>query len=287
MPVTVSSYHFRLPDVAAIRAVAARLVRGQAWVSPISNGWVSLYDAYLDRPDLHEMMRVAQVASADLGCVVMGVVADEGQMAYALYDRGQEKDVHVAEPERFSEPWSGDRVRGKAEVLLQYSQEPVALEALEAVLHGGAMPGSGMTAEQFEAVRRKVQERLPQALGTPEAVQKMLAQAAEQIKFMPTGMLESFFRSMGLPANHPALLALRANPAEFIRQMALDSDAVSRFSQQIASGFQGENMPNLKPGPIEKAVVVTRVLGIPAEHVLTTYPTVAGAPPAGFLTVNR
>jgi hypothetical protein len=274
----VSCYCLR--SLVDVEPSARRLVRGEAWLSPAVNGWSSLYDAYLDRPDVEEMHRVASAASRELECVVFALFATPEQLVYVLYDGGLLQDAYAAKPEALS---VADRTQyaGQADAVLRYCLEGTSREALEAVLHGGSIPGSGMTNEHFDTIRKKVQERLPADLGNPDVVQKMLVQAAEQMKMMPPGMVETFLRSLGVPPNHPALQAMQANPAEFIQRMAADGDAVRRFSEQIAAGFNAD-MPSLALGPMEKAALLSRAMGLPDSQAMTSYGQVANVRPSGF-----
>ncbi|HEY4003166.1 MAG TPA: hypothetical protein VGO93_30135 [Candidatus Xenobia bacterium] len=282
-----SSYHVRTEDVERASRQLAPLVRGQAWLSQPERGWISLYDAYLDRPDPDEMQRMALSASQQLEVPALGLFVSPGSpLVYVLADRGELVDAYASRPDALSlSVEERAQFRGRAHRLMGYVQPGVAQEGLEALLHGGPPPGSGLTAEHVDAMRQQLQGRMPQM--TPEMVQGMLQQAAQQLRFVPPAMLEGFLRSMGLPPDHPALVQMKTNPSEFFARLAADESAVKQFADNIVRGFEAGPGEAIVP-PQDQAVALAHALGIDPGRVQLSFMAVNGlGAPDGFRLLTR
>jgi hypothetical protein len=271
METSLTNYQIRHSDHSAVERAVRNIILESAYLSPVKDGWVSLYDAVTDRQNPQEMHRIASTLSAGLGAVVIAFLADEGAdvLAYVLYDRGNLRDEYVSRPAHFGpvDAQREARLRGRPEVLWEYCPDSTVGEVEEA-FEG---PESAPVADPTEDLVSRVRAQFQQTMGgsQPEDVRRMLQMAVDQARFMPPAMVKMMLQSMGIPADDPKFAPLLENPAAFLQSMLLNPEAIKRVTEQFAGG---------EPAP-EKSVKVARprltrlaeVLNIDPDRALLSF----------------
>jgi hypothetical protein len=139
------NFHAKTPSCDAIQSALADLAE-QAWVAPVENGWVSVYEADSSSQSEETICRLAESLSREVRCPVIAFcVHDSDVLLYWLFDGGDEKDRFNSCPDYFGDleemsddPDEAESYRnatvGRADVLAGYCSPPVAVEAVEQLL---------------------------------------------------------------------------------------------------------------------------------------------------------
>jgi hypothetical protein len=136
----ITSYHVRSAEVDAVRAALIERF-AQCWMGPCEGGWISFYEG-----EAIEMGEIPKTISKELGCAVIGFnVTDSDFLCYVLCDTGWELDVYNSWPyccDGIRDPGmpqaEKDRLKGRADVLLEYCPPGTDYEALESLLQDRA-----------------------------------------------------------------------------------------------------------------------------------------------------
>ncbi|MHB2016190.1 MAG: hypothetical protein ACYCW6_04510 [Candidatus Xenobia bacterium] len=275
MSALAASCHVKIADPATVEPVLRAVLRTPAWISDASGGWVSVYDGWPGRHDIEEAARLARHLSACLAVPVIGfVTADPEALFYVLHDKGELLDQYPP---------------GHADVLLLHTRPGASFNDLVRLLESAAAAPTGRDAapgpDFLNSLRDQLRGRMPAEALNPEALQKMLMVAAEQMRFMPPAMLDAVLASMGLPVNHPALAALKADPAAFIQQMASNPHVIGDFSRQMQA-FAGKAPADPGLSSADRRSGLADALGIAPERAALDFAEVESSAPAGFIRLE-
>jgi len=83
----------------------------RAYITPLREGIVCVYDEVIDTQDLQELSDLTASLSSDLGCLALGVLNhDDDVLYYEVWDSGEQKDEYNSNPAYFgdSEPEEDD-----------------------------------------------------------------------------------------------------------------------------------------------------------------------------------
>src|SRR5688572_27479895 len=85
----------------------------KAYVSPVANGFVCVFDEICDRQEVREITRLGKALSAHLRCAALAVLNhDDDVFWYQVYENGDVLDEYNSRPDYFrgaaSPPHGGD-----------------------------------------------------------------------------------------------------------------------------------------------------------------------------------
>ncbi len=152
------NYQVKSVDAAAVVAAAGGLVQGRAYVSPVKNGWVTLYDERSETQDAYEIGRIGEELSLKLGTAVMAIVVNNSTlMVYYLFDNSDLLDEYNSSPPPINPAAEADqhyRFAGRPEILLNYCPPGTQRSLIEKALHrGDALVEGGFATNIFAEER--------------------------------------------------------------------------------------------------------------------------------------
>jgi hypothetical protein len=134
-----TNYQVRSNSAMAVRDAMSPLAEKRAYVSPPTNGWVTVYDEESDSQDDAVIRKVAAALSKTLNTVVLAFLVHDSDIAmYWLYESGRLCDEFNSNPDYFGEPVNDAtraRVAGKTDALLPLCKPGTAHAELEEALH--------------------------------------------------------------------------------------------------------------------------------------------------------
>src|SRR4051794_36034958 len=159
MSASFVNYHLRTSDVAAVVRAAEQFISSRAYVSPATNGWITMYDETSDGQNPAEIDRLSHELSLTLHAPLLAFLVDDSSLfAYYLFDdQGCLIDEYNSAPTMFGQLAAADslqRFAGQPVLLEQYCQPGVNLEALHQVLSEGRTTSEGGFASTVPAEER-------------------------------------------------------------------------------------------------------------------------------------
>jgi hypothetical protein len=144
MGASFTNLHVRNSSTQAVCGALPKLTPSRAYVSPPTNGWVTVYTEVTEDQDEKKLCALAAGLSKTLKAdVIASFVHDSSIACYWLYRCGDLVDQFNSRPDYFGESVNAEtreRVRGSADVLLPLCLTGTTPEELNEVLHprGGA-----------------------------------------------------------------------------------------------------------------------------------------------------
>lgn len=134
----------RNASIQAVCGALPKLTPSRAYVSPATNGWVTIYTEATEDQDLGKLCALGGSLSKTLNADVLAFLVHDSSVAlYWLYRCGDLDDEFNSAPDYFGESVNDetrDRVRGNADVLLPLCLAGTTREELDEVLHPPAGP---------------------------------------------------------------------------------------------------------------------------------------------------
>lgn len=138
MGASFTNCQVRSTDANAVTSVLAPLLKSRAYVSPASNGWVTVYDEASEQ-ESSLLIKLAKELSMALKTAVLGFMVFDSDIAfYYLCQNGELVDEFDSCPDYFDDEVSEverARVRGVTEKLLPLAAKGTTREQIDVVIH--------------------------------------------------------------------------------------------------------------------------------------------------------
>lgn len=133
-----TNYHLRGTDVAAAAQATADLIATRAYLSPVKDGWITLYDETSESQDTAEITCLARELSQHLNTAVFAfLIYDSDVFIYYLFDHGELIDEYNSDPAYFGDVVSEEtrhRLAGQPPTVLKYCPADTTLLEVESAM---------------------------------------------------------------------------------------------------------------------------------------------------------
>jgi len=133
-----TNYQVRSESTSRVRDIVGSVAQARAYISPPSNGWVTVYDERSDDQDDAIIQELAGELSGTLKTTVLAFLVHDSDVAmYWLYRDGALVDEFNSNPHYFEDQGeeAGERLRGDTQALLPSCVPGTTAAQLEAILH--------------------------------------------------------------------------------------------------------------------------------------------------------
>lgn len=127
-------------SISDVAQVVKGLIRTRAFVSPVKDNWITIYDQMADyEMDYEEISYLSREMSSSLATVVFAFIVRSGlHFMYLVYDCGQKIDEFCDDPESFGvERINNKALKGsynQSELLLKYCLPDIDINSVHQVL---------------------------------------------------------------------------------------------------------------------------------------------------------
>jgi len=115
-----------------------KIISIRAFLSPVQNGWVSVFDELSNSMDEEEIRRAGKTLSEQLATVVIAfVIYHSDVMIYYFFDRGKELDYYNSTPDYFGAKLDRnefDKTKGDAKLFIKYIDQSIKKDDIENIL---------------------------------------------------------------------------------------------------------------------------------------------------------
>lgn len=192
MSASFANINVRSDDPRAVAAAVRKLPRRRGdLVSPMENGWVTVFDEAADAPDEDRLSGYTVMLSAALDTQAIGVLVYESDvLLLTIADKGKLLDHYSSWPDYFDESMGMEEyeaLSGKPEVLARFAHPPVSAGDVDRLL-----------GEEHDFAEEKL-AALAKLLGLPEKTARWgyndIAEAVqEEDPANPSGQWEGFMK---------------------------------------------------------------------------------------------
>jgi len=138
------NFHVQAESQQDVANLITNMIRAEAYVSPVKNGWITVYDQMTEHsPQSEEIISITQELSRRLSSVAISFIVLSGiHVIYYLFDQGELMDEfhnsYNIYPFGFDETDEGiaERFQGRPEILLRYCLPGTSLQQITEILEG-------------------------------------------------------------------------------------------------------------------------------------------------------